>query len=137
MDDLCGSNRALQALLARQRPVLVQVIGYPGPASVVMSGLEHMRAGARGTLDWSRKSLSDADCGVLCKCLVSRGSLANIHQLSLHGNCIGDAGAQALAEASGMLAKLARLYLHSNQIGDAGMRAIGAACGRGALQQLI
>lgn len=58
------------------------------------------------------------------------GSLANLTELLLDNNKIGDAGVIAFASAigaSGALAKLTRLSFHGNNIWDAGMTACAGA----------
>ena len=59
----------------------------------------------------------------------SSGALANLEELYLHRNKIGDAGMGALAGAcaSGGLANLKILYLHRNKIGDDGITALADA----------
>lgn len=63
------------------------------------------------------------------------GALAQLTELELHYNRIGDAGVTALASAcaGGALAQLTRLELQSNLIGDAGVAALASACARGAV----
>ena len=60
--------------------------------------------------------------------------MAQLTELSLQGNKIGDAGVTALAGAcaSGALAKLTTLGLNGNKIGDPGCTALARRPSRGA-----
>ena len=69
----------------------------------------------------------------------ARGALANLKELLLWGNTIGDAGMTAFAGAIGAseaMASLRELYLGGNQIGDAGVEALAKAAADGAMPQL-
>ena len=67
-----------------------------------------------------------------------KGAMANLKDLWLGGNQIGDAGVTALAQscARGALPQLEKLFLNNNQIGDAGVDALAKACAGGALASL-
>jgi len=64
---------------------------------------------------------------------------AEVEEIFMVGNPIGDEGCAAIAEAAtraGVLPKLKRLAVFGNEIGDAGCRALAAAVRAGALPQL-
>ena len=64
--------------------------------------------------------------------------MANLVNLSLDLNAIGDEGMKAFASAiaSGAMAKLTSLGLGKNQIGNEGMQALSSAIANGALPAL-
>ena len=66
------------------------------------------------------------------------GSLAQLRDLQLWRNKIGDVGMQAFASAvaSGSLPDLTHLYINKNQIGDDGMVRLAAAITSGWLPNL-
>jgi Ran GTPase-activating protein (RanGAP) involved in mRNA processing and transport len=83
------------------------------------------------------RDIDNTDCLNLAEACV-KGALANVRELTLSGNAIGDAGCAALADAAGKgaLANLKELHLYNNQIGDAGCAALADAAGKGALPNL-
>ena len=70
--------------------------------------------------------------------LVRSGALANLTELHLGRNNIGDEGMQVFSTAisSGALASLTHLMLNSNQIGDVGITAFAGAIRSGSLASL-
>ncbi|CAK0865078.1 unnamed protein product, partial [Prorocentrum cordatum] len=80
------------------------------------SVLEAFGSGAEaGFGDRGAEQLADAICET-----AKAGEVCML-SLCVHGNCVGDAGAAALAEAMQHCGKLLRLNLGSNAIGDAGI----------------
>ena len=69
---------------------------------------------------------------------IASGAMANIVELWLSYNKIGDIGLTALADAvrSGALGSLFDLQLQGNRIGDEGMKAFSSAIATGALAKL-
>ena len=63
---------------------------------------------------------------------------AQLRQLKLDGNQIGDKGLEALsgALATGAMPQLRELRLNNNKIGDAGVEALAKAAATGALPRL-
>lgn len=66
--------------------------------------------------------------------MIASGALANLKELYLQRNKVGDEGMQAFASAiaTGALANLETLYLHQNEISDPGMAAFADAIATGA-----
>ena len=64
---------------------------------------------------------------------------AQLRQLKLDGNQIGDKGLEALsgALATGAMPQLRELRLNNNKIGDAGVEALAKAAATGAMAQLL
>jgi uncharacterized protein (TIGR02996 family) len=109
------------------------------------------------TLDLEKNDLGDADLAVLAASehlgevstlllwanqfsdpglrSLTAGALPCLTRLDLSGNTIGDAGAEALADAL-LLKQLAMLDLTGNQIGDIGARALAASPHAGGLAWL-
>ena len=87
-------------------------------------------------LEWQYRRLNGSDCAVLLS-LSEQRYFANLNELHLHSNKIGDSGMTAIATCtSGDMGKLQKLYLGNNQIGDPGARALATAIGMGALKML-
>ena len=65
-------------------------------------------------------------------------ALAQLQELWLSDNQIGDVGLTALSNAcaGGALAQLQKLFLDGNQVGDVGLTALANACASGALPSL-
>ena len=70
--------------------------------------------------------------------LLTNGAMAQLRELRLFGNKIGDQGLEALsgALATGAMANCRYLLLQHNKIGDAGMEAFASACASGAMASL-
>lgn len=78
-------------------------------------------------------------CHMVCVAAVlGNGAMPSLQQLNLVGNCIGQQGALALAEAagSGAIPRIETLLLLGNHIGDDGLRALAKAATAGAMSQL-
>jgi len=87
-------------------------------------------------LSWNNKKLTTDDMATLAMILRTNG-LPRLHQLSLYGNGLGDAGVRTLCEGLGRgLASIRFLVLGGNGFGPAGAEAIVAALRRGVMPEL-
>ena len=81
---------------------------------------------------------TDIDDELMITLAHAMGSMANLQELFLAGNQIGDAGMQAFADAigKGSIGALEYLNLAVNEIGDAGLQALAGVIGNGSMGAL-
>ena len=127
-------RQALESVLAELREERLAL------RSILARGdktFDEMAAFSGAVIRWGSRRLSDGDCRLMGRWLFGRGAMAQLRELHLRFNQIGDAGLAALAQALGGLPRLETLSLNNNRVGDAGLAALARACAHdGALRSL-
>ena len=99
-------------------------------AQVAMENLTHLRLSDNNISDQGIKSFASS---------INRGTLANLEELWLYCNSIGDLGIVSLSDAiaaEGAMTNLKTVYLQRNPFGDVGMQAFASAIASGSLVSL-
>jgi hypothetical protein len=121
------------------RPVVEELQALHAMVRVLCTkiGMRPADLGKATELNAAFKRLDYADVAVLVT-LANSGSMANLNELFLGYNKIGDEGMKAFASAiaNGSMGALTVLGLSNNQIGNAGMISLSEATGKGSMGAL-